>query len=454
MRKNNLGLKSMQSPLSFTKNKPFWALFVTQFLGAFNDNFFRTAFITLLTYHFVGIPEESKAMFVSAAFGVFMTPFFLFSPLAGQLADRFSKARIIQWVKGAEILIVAFSSFGFVYQNPYFLLISLFCMGTHSAIFGPAKYALLPELIPEKALLKGNGYIEAGAFFAVMGGTLIGALMIHNNISPLALCGQIFFIACLGFCVSLGLSPNPTPKIPFTFQFSWLKQVRQLYRVTQQDPQVFKATIGLAWFWLVGALLLAQLPPLAKEILNVQESVFIFFLFLFTLGVGTGSMVCHWVFRGEITTKYTPLLALLMIPALFDLASFTSPLAEVQVSLEKVLSMKQGLRFMLDIFSLSLLGGLFVVPLYTFLQARVASRHLSQVVAFSNIMIAGFMVFVSFISSFLLSLGFSIPFLIKITAVGQSIMALYMIGILPKETLSTFSTFFKAIWKNKKLIND
>ena len=342
----------MQSPTSLARNKPFWLLFAVQFLGAFNDNFFRTAFITLLTYHFVAVPEESKAMLISAAFGLFMTPFFLFSPFVGQLVDRFSKARIIQCVKGAEILIVMVSFYGFIYQSPYFLLATLFCMGTHSAIFSPAKYALVPELIPGNALLKGNGYIEAGTFFAIMGGIFIGALMVHNNISPLALCGQLFLIACLGFYMSLGLSPQAIPKKAMAFQFSWVEQVKHLYRVTQQDPHIFRATIGLGWFWLVGSLLLAQLASFAKEILNVEEGVFVFFLFLFALGIGIGAVICHWVFRGEITLKYTPLLAFLMVPELFDLAGFTSPLAEVQVSIEKVLTMGRGLRFVADIFCL------------------------------------------------------------------------------------------------------
>ena len=194
----------MPSMTTLAKNKPFWALFGTQFLDAFNDNFFRTAFVTLITYHLTIYSETSKSLFVSAAFGLFMLPFFLFSPLAGQLADRFEKTKIIRFVKLAEILIVGLSAYGFTHQNPYFLLAALFCMGTHSAFFGPAKYSLLPAILSPETLLKGNGYIEAGTFLAIMGGTLTGALMIHWDVSLTVLSSTVDKALTL----SMNLSPS------------------------------------------------------------------------------------------------------------------------------------------------------------------------------------------------------------------------------------------------------
>src|SRR3984957_8302607 len=176
------------------QNKPFWALFSVQFLGAFNDNFFRTALITLITYHLTTYSETAKSLFVSAAFGLFMLPFFIFSPLAGQMADAFDKAKIIRGVKIAELLIVSLSAYGFIHKNPYFLLAALFCMGIHSAFFGPAKYSILPDILSKQNLLKGNGYIEAGTFFAIMLGTLGGALMIHLEVSLYIVSIQLFSI--------------------------------------------------------------------------------------------------------------------------------------------------------------------------------------------------------------------------------------------------------------------
>lgn len=423
-----------------TKNKSFWALFGTQFLGAFNDNFFRTAFVTLVTYHFA-LSETTRSLFISAAFGLFMLPFFLFSPLAGQLCDRFDKSKIIRFVKGAEILIVSLSGYGFIYKNPYFLLAALFCMGTHSAFFGPAKYGLLPEILSKDKLLIGNGYIEAGTFLAIMGGTLTGALMIHSSISPLVLSFQLLGIAMVGLWMSWGIPAAPGQAPHLRIRFSWGAEMTHLFRFTRKTPRVFKAIIAISWFWLVGALLLAQLPSFAKDILNVKESAFIFLLLLFTIGLGAGSILCAWVFKGEITTKLTPLLAVLMIPLLFDISSFTSPLMEAPVSFFSFVTSGLGLRLAADIFCLSFIGGLFIVPLYAFIQAHVAPSHLSQVIALNNILNAGFMVFASFASFCLLSLGISIPTLIGFAAFGQIIVTLYILRILPDET------FKKVLYK-------
>ncbi len=415
------------------KNKPFWALFGTQLLGAFNDNFFRTAFVTLVTYHLSIFSETTRSLFISAAFGLFMLPFFLFSPLAGQLCDRFDKSKIIRFVKGAEILIISLSAYGFIHKNPYFLLAALFCMGTHSAFFGPAKYGLLPEILSKDKLLIGNGYIEAGTFLAIMGGTLTGALMIHSSISSFVLSLQLLSVAMVGFWMSWGIPAVPGQAPHLKIRFSWTAEMMHLFHFTRKTPRVFKAIIAISWFWLVGALLLAQLPSFAKDILNVKESAFIFLLLLFTIGLGTGSILCAWVFKGEITTKSTPLLALLMIPLLFDISSFTSPLGETPLSFFSFVTSGLGLRLAADIFCLSFVGGLFIVPLYTFIQAHVAPSHLSQVIALNNILNAGFMVFASFASFCLLSLEVSIPTLIGLASVGQIIVTFYIIRILPDE---------------------
>lgn len=416
-------------------NKPFWAIFGTQFLGAFNDNFFRTALITLITFHLATYSEMEKSLFVSAVFGLFMLPFFVFSPLAGQLADGYDKSKIIRIVKGAEVCIVSLSAYGFIYNDPYFLLSTLFCMGAHSAFFAPAKYGILLDILPQEKLLSGNGYIEAGTFLAIMLGTLFGALMIHLEISLFLLSLQLLIVALLGFLISWQIPEAPSKAPWIKLRFSWIGEMKQLFRLTHKDDRVFKAIIGISWFWLVGTVLLAQLPPLTQSVLKVEESVFILLLLLFTIGVGLGSILCNWFFKGEITTKYVPFLALLMAPFLFDIASFKSPLALTPTSLSSFLTSFKGLRFAADIFFLSFLGGLYIVPLYTFIQTHVSPTRCSQTIAFNNIINAGFMVFVSFVSFYLLSLGVSIPTLIVSTALGQIGITFYVIRLLPDVTL-------------------
>lgn len=412
------------------KNKPFWALFSVQFLGSFNDNFFRTAFITLITYH-LPYSDTTKSLFVSAAFGLFMLPFFLFSPLAGQLADAFDKAKVIRGVKIAELLIVSLSAYGFIYQNPYFLLGALFCMGIHSAFFGPAKYSILPDILSKENLLKGNGYIEAGTFFAIMLGTLCGALMIHLEVSLYTVSVQLFTVAFLGLVMSWQIPLMAPASHRLKIHLNWIFEMKRLHLYARHNRRVFKSIIGISWFWLVGAVLLAQLPPLAQGILKVEENVFIALLLLFTIGIGLGSVLCGWLFKDEITTKQIPLLSLLMTPLLFDIASFNAPLAETTLSLASFFTSFQGLRLTFDILSLSFIGGLFIVPLYTFIQAQVLPRQRSQIIAFNNIVNAGFMVFASVASFCLLSLKFTVPMLIFLCALGQVGVTIYVIRILP-----------------------
>ncbi len=418
-----------------THNKPFWALFGTQFLGAFNDNFFRTSFVTLITFHLTTYSETSQPLFVSAAFGLFMFPAFVFSPLAGQLADRYDKSLIIRWVKLSEVFIVSLSAYGFIHQNAYFLLATIFFMGTHSAFFGPAKYSILPDLLPEEKILSANGYVEAGTFLAIMLGTLCGALMIHLQIPAAVLSFQLFLIALLGFACSW-LIPSLPQKAPhLKIHFSLNTEMKRLFHYARKEQHIFRAVISISWFWLVGTILLSQLPPFAKDIIRVEESVFIFLLLLFTLGIGVGSLLCNWLFKAEITTKYVPLLAFLMIPLLYDISSFDSPFNTTQTPLFIFLTSFQGFRLTTDIFLLSFIGGLFIVPLYAFIQTHVSSSHRSQVIAFNNIINAGFMVFASFASFCLLSIGVSIPTLIFLTFLGQIVITIYAIRILPEPLL-------------------
>jgi MFS family permease len=322
-------------------------------------------------------------------------------------------------------------------------------MGTHSAFFGPAKYGLMPEILPYKSLLQGNGWMEAGTFLSVLGGMLMGALLTHWELSPLLLSLSLLSVALLGFCISCFLPVRPRGKTPFRPRFFWLGEVRYLYHLTRQNPQVFRATLGIAWFWLVGSLLMSQLPSFAKEILHVDESVFIALLLCFTLGIGIGSLTCHWIFKGEITLNYTPFILFIMAIPLFDLASFDAPFPMGYRALSPFLGTPGGIRLIADIFSLSALGGLFVVPLYSFLQIRVPSTQLAQVVAFNNILIAGFMVFISCVAFIVRALDMPLSALILFSLGGQLMMGVYSIGILQGEFLPVKLKFLLSSLRNR-----
>jgi acyl-[acyl-carrier-protein]-phospholipid O-acyltransferase/long-chain-fatty-acid--[acyl-carrier-protein] ligase len=407
-------------------NRGFWSLFGTNFFGTFNDNFFRTALITLITYHLTNFTSTYKVLFVSSSFGIYMLPFFLFSPLAGQLSDLIDKSKVIRVVKITEIIIMAVSTFGFMAQDPYFLLIALFFLGVHTTFFNPVRFSILPDMLHRNQLLLANGYMEGGNFFSIMLGTLFGALVIHLEFPMFSVGLLMIFVAMVGFVFSLSVPKIAISSPSFKLRFSWMKEMKLLYSYAHQEKGVIRSIICISWFWLLGGVLLAQLPNLSKEVLNLSEPVFIFLLLLFTIGIGAGSIACNLLFKGEITIKHVPLFSLIIIPLLFDIASFRSAFDTNPLSLASFLSTFQGLELTFDFLVISFVGGLFVVPLYAFIQTHVPASRRSQVIAFNNIINAGFMVVSSFASFCLLAIGLSVPALIFITAVGQVILTIYL----------------------------
>lgn len=416
-----------------SKNMPFRVFFGTQFLGSFNDNFFRTTFVTLVTFHFVEYSQNTQALFVSAAFALFMLPAFIFSPLAGQVSDRYDKSTVIRWIKFSEVLIVGVSAYGFLYKNPYFLLTTLFFMGAHAAFFGPVKYSILPDILPKNEILNGNGYIEAGTFLAIMLGTFCGAFIVHLKVPPLYLSFQMLAVALLGLWFSWQIPSLPAKSPRLKIRLSWFEEMKILSKYVRQDKRVFRSIISISWFWLIGTILLSQLPPFVKDVFKGEELIFIFLLILFTIGIGAGSMICNTLLKGEITTRTIPLLSFLMTPFLFDISCHGQPLSTPDL-LSFLMSLK-GVRFTIDVLLLSFLGGLFIVPLYAYIQTHVPSSQRSQVIAYNNIINAGFMVFASSATFLLLSVGISIPMLILITTIGHFVISFYMIRILPDSSL-------------------
>jgi len=418
---------------SLIRNKPFLALFGTQFLGAFCDNFFRAALVTLITYSLKDYSEIETSFLVTSAFGLFTLPFFLFSPIAGQVADLYDKSIIIQWVKGSEILIVSLSSYGFIYKDPYLLLIGLFCMTIPSAFFGPAKYGLLPKILSKDELLSGNGYIEAGSFFAVMLGTLCGAVMIQWKISLSFLSFQLIFLSLIGFLISLYLPPRPKSHPHFKIRLSWSAEIGHLIGFVKNDKQVLQSLMCISWFWLIENVLLTQLPDFSVKVLHATENIFIFFLLLFTVGHGLGASLCGWMFKGKIKASYVPLFALIMVPLLLDIADFRFPLSSTPLSFMIFINSIQGLRLATDFFCFAFIGGVYIVLLYTFIQVHVASEHRSQVMAFSNILNAGFIVVSSLLSFCLLSLNVPLSSLLLIITGGQLIITIFVAKMLLKK---------------------
>lgn len=422
------------------KEQRFRPFFLTQFLGAFNDNVFKTALITLVAFHAVSITTMDGNMLATVLPGLFILPFFLFSATAGQLADKFEKSQIIRIVKVFEIGIMLFASAGFYLHNIWLLGAALFMMGMHSTIFGPVKYSYLPQHLKENELIGGNGMIEMGTFVAILLGQVLGAWLAMQNQHEVITSITIIAIALMGYWTSRGvpISPAADPQL----KINW-NPITETYRNIQfvwQHQQVWLAIVAISWFWFYGATLLAQFPSFAKQVLYGDESIYILLLSVFSLGIGVGSLMCEKLSKGKVE------LGLVLFGAI-GLTIFGVDLYYASTSLHSSLNNKMLLdvlsfigkhydaqgqmiftywRLLADIALLGLFGGLFIVPLYALIQTRSERSHQSRVIAANNIINALFMVASAVFSILIFKQKFTIPQLFLSTALLNVIVMIYL----------------------------
>ncbi len=429
--------------------RSFLALFLTQYLGAFNDNFFRTAMASFITYQAVSLAPQTKSVVVSAAVALFMLPFFLFSAQAGELADKYRKDLLIKAAKALEVVIVLLAGAGFLTKNVWLLLGVLFLMGAQSAFFGPVKYSILPDILTDKQLIAGNGIIEAGTYGAILQGTIFGGIVI--TLDKYFLPGVVLAVAAAGFCCSLFIPKqkpaNPELKVDVNFiRSTWKNLV-----FARQSHDIFLCILGISWFWMLGAALLSQMPPLAADVLKGSPSLFTFLLTLFSCGIGLGSLLCQFLVKGEITSRYVPLSAILMTVFLADLAFACAGYVPGAAAADwKVfLSQWQGWRITLDLMGFAVCGGLYIVPLNAMLQALASEATRSRVIASNNIINALFMAAGSGACALMLALQFSIPAVFGVIALANALAAVYICGLLPEHMVrmlcKRFLNFFYGV---------
>ena len=430
----------MLSLLKTFFNRSFLALFCTQYLGAFNDNFFRTAMATFITYKVTTMTAGNKSVVVSLAVALFMLPFFLFSALAGELADKFRKDILIKATKGLEVLIVCLAGIGFIKVNVPLLLGVLFLMGTQSAFFGPVKYSILPDILDKKQLIAGNGIIEAGTYGAILQGTIFGGIIITLN--EWCLPGIILGIAVLGLLCSL-LIPARRPANPnLHVDKNFVRSTWKNMAFAKQNHDIFLCILGISWFWMLGTALIAQMPSLAHDILNGTPDLFTFLLTLFSCGIGLGSLLCQFLVKGEITSKYVPVSALIMTVFLADLAFATAGYAvpAEPVNYKAFLMMFAGKRITIDLLGFAVCGGLYVVPLNAMLQFLAVEDTRSRVIATNNIINSLFMVLGSGFCALLLAMHLTIPMVFGVIAFINALAAIYICGLLPHHIIRMIMT--------------
>lgn len=446
----------MASQFNLLKQQRFRPFFLVQFLGAFNDNVFKTALITLLAFNAAKLTHLDSKLLTTALPGLFILPFFLFSATAGQIADKFERSRLIRYVKLLEIGIMLLASLGFMLQQLWLLVAALFLMGTHSTLFGPIKYAYLPQHLTDHELVGGNGLVEMGSFVAILLGEILGAWIISQPLGDTLTAISVLVIAVLGYWFSRGIPHSPAPDAGLRINFNPLTATFANLKFLWQHQVIWIAIIGISWFWFYGATLLAQFPMLTKTVLRGDESVFILLLTLFSLGVGIGSLLCDKLGRGHGSLGVVLLGALGL--AIFGIDFYISTTAfEQAFNLKYLFDYKtfiaphwgeHGLiwlnwRVLADIGLIGLFGGFYIVPLYVILQTRAEKSHQSRVIAGNNIMNALFMVVSAGFSLWIFAHGYSIPQLFLVTALLHIAVTIYLC-IRQPELVIAFVQWLKA----------
>lgn len=429
-------------------SKRFLPLFTTQFFGAFNDNLFKNALVILIAYKIAGNDAAYSAQLVNVAFGLFVLPTLLFSYLAGQIADKFDRAAVMRWVKAVEIALAAIGGAGLYLNSLPLLLLTLFGFGTHSAFFGPVKYAVLPQHLREDELITGNGYIEAGTFLAILGGTILGGVAILTPHGSLVVSAFMLSVAVLGYLASRQIPSAPAPAPRMRLAFEPLSETIKLIRVSSAHREEFQIILGISWFWFVGALFLAQFSPFAKSVLYADEGVVTLFLVAFSVGVAIGSLLCAWLIKGFVRASYVPVGALGMSVFALDLY-FTTRHAGSGTggALLGVLSFLQhgfGWHVLIDLMGLAISGGLYIVPLYALLQVRAGHEHGGRSIAANNLINALFMVGAALLGIVFLKLGMSIPQIFLAVSLLNALAAVYITRLLP---FSLVLVLFKLLFR-------
>jgi MFS family permease len=370
------------------KERRFLPLFVTQFLGAFNDNLFKNAMIFFATYQIYN-SEAAETRFSAIATGIFILPFFLFSALAGQLADGYDKAKIMRIIKLAEIGIMLVGAFGIFVKSLDLMLAALVGMGIHSTFFGPIKYAVLPQHLGEDDVLGGTGLIEAGTYIAILFGTIAGGL-----ISPFIAAFVVIGVAIIGWLTSLRIPPAP-PSAKIVIDWNIVRSSYRLISATLHVRRLYLAIIAISVFWTIAAVLGVLFPPLVKNVFHAQKDVASVFLGIFSVGIAIGSVIINRLLKGHVSARYAvpSVLAMAVFVGDFYLAAAawgvsSGPLIKTMT----FMGYPGAWRVLFDLAMIAITGGMFVVPLYAFLTTTVDKSQTSRTVAANNIVNSFFMV--------------------------------------------------------------
>lgn len=410
----------------------FLPYFLTQSLGAFNDNIYKNTLLLFVAFASVDSLPISSNLFINLAAGLFILPFFLFSAPAGILADKYEKSAFIRKVKIAEIIIMLFGALAFILQDYTLLLILLFLMGTQSAFFGPVKYALLPQQLKDEELVSGNALVETGTFLAILFGTIAAGFIASQEHSEYIAAGAVVLFSVLGYLASRSIPYAEAVAPDLRFKWQPIKQTKQTFRIAKQDRTVFLSIMGISWFWFLGASYLTQFPNFTHLHLNDNAITVTVLLALFSIGIAIGSLGCDLLSKHRVELGIIPLGCLGITVFGLNLALYT-PASPVDVTgFTTILLHPDLLPVFINLLFLGVSGGLFIVPLYTLIQKRPEAKHRSQIIAANNIYNALFMVASAILGIVCLSvLELSIPQFFILLATLNGVVALFLFCKVP-----------------------
>ena len=421
----------MPDSIKLLTTRRFRPFFLTQLLGAFNDNLYKNGLTIFIAFQAANISQQQSNRLVNIAAGLFILPFFLFSPIAGQLADKLEKSMLIRRIKLLEIMIMLLGGIAFLMQSPELLVAILFLMGTQSALFGPVKYSLLPQALRPEELVGGNAMVEFGTFIAILMGLIVSVYVI--GLGYLAMAIGVIITACLGYWASRGIPVLPAGDPELKISFNLPRQTVSILRDARENLTVFYSVMGISWFWFIGITYITQLPNFVRYELGANEQVYILLLAMFSIGIGAGSFLCERLSGRIVEIGLVPLGALGLTFFGIDLY-FNQDLSRGGELIGPVSFLAQGssLRVCLDIIMLGVSGGVYIVPLYALVQQRSRPERCSRIIAANNVLNALFMVVASLYGLFALSAGVSIPILFLILALMNAAVTLFIFMLVPE----------------------
>ena len=410
------------------KSKRFLPLFITQFLGAFNDNLLKTAIITFVTYN-MALNRTQEGIILNFISILFILPFFLVSATAGQVADKYERNKIAKFLKILEFILMFFAVIAVYFKLYYALVVILFFMSVQSAFFGPIKYSILPQHLKEHELIEGNAYIDGVTFFSILAGTIMGTQIS----SPILIALTLLLCSFVGMVAGFFIPSAPAPRSDLKINCNIFKDIKLTMKKISEMRSMYITILGLSWFWALGAVILTLLYPMCSDVLELSQNAVAVFMLIFSVGMAIGSFVCSKIMRGIVHPTFVPLSSFGIAVTAYFLHIFTKTYVAPIESMHTVpfFSSIDGIKIGVVLFFMAFFGGMYIVPLNAFLQSRAPQKYLATIIAGNNIMNALGMVLLSGMVLGMFKLGFQIQTIFLILAIISLCVSLYILTIIP-----------------------